>query len=206
MQIAFGWASCHAYSFDVFETAELGTLPGPSSFVPKLNIVMMMDGFTPFGMEEDRSVGMDDITLQEVYEDPSFEGKPRVVYNYDFGDGWEHDLTLIGRETPGSRALLSIPEGVKVFCMSGEGHSVAEDCGGPPGWEELKDNFKRTTRRGQDDRRDWYKKYCANGDPKGLDPYKWDLLKLNQALVKEFSPQALGQAKAKSKGNRGRAR
>jgi len=32
--------------------------------------------------------------------------------------------------------------------------------------------------------REWYKRTCANGDPKGLDPYKWDIVEVNRDLMK----------------------
>ena len=42
--------------------------------------------------------------------------------------------------------------------------------------------FKR--RNDPDRRREWYKTFCANGDPKGLDPFKWDILDVNSKLYK----------------------
>jgi hypothetical protein len=30
----------------------------------------------------------------------------------------------------------------------------------------------------------WYKTVCANGDPKGLDPWKWDIIDVNDGLSK----------------------
>ena len=68
----------------------------------------------------------------------------------------------------------------KVLCIGGEGHPCAEDCGSEPGWEDLKNAFKKP--RGNKWRREWYKTACANGDPKGLDPYKWDILEVNDQL------------------------
>jgi hypothetical protein len=33
-------------------------------------------------------------------------------------------------------------------------------------------------------KRKWYKTFCANGDPNGLDPYQWDILSVNDQLFK----------------------
>jgi len=46
----------------------------------------------------------------------------RFVYAYDFGDGWEHDVEVVGSggEGPG--------------CVDGEGACPPEDCGGPDGY------------------------------------------------------------------------
>jgi len=47
------------------------------------------------------------------------------VYAYDFGDGWEHDIEVLGSggDRPG--------------CVGGEGACPPEDCGGPHGYTEL---------------------------------------------------------------------
>lgn len=49
----------------------------------------------------------------------------RFRYRYDFGDGWEHDVEVLGpgAEQPG--------------CRYGEGNCPPEDCGGPGGYAEL---------------------------------------------------------------------
>ncbi|MFP5070160.1 plasmid pRiA4b ORF-3 family protein [Pseudonocardia nantongensis] len=46
-------------------------------------------------------------------------------YHYDFGDGWEHDVEVVGAggEVPG--------------CVEGTGGCPPEDCGGAPGYAEL---------------------------------------------------------------------
>jgi hypothetical protein len=66
--------------------------------------------------------------------------------------------------------------------FAAKGHPCAEDCGGAGGWEDLKELFAKPRMRDEDDRRQWYKEYCANGDPKGLNPYAWSILDVNQEL------------------------
>ncbi len=50
----------------------------------------------------------------------------RWTYRYDFGDDWAHDVDVAGpgRDRPG--------------CVDGRGGCPLEDCGGPPGWAELR--------------------------------------------------------------------
>jgi len=50
---------------------------------------------------------------------------PRFVYAYDLGDGWQHDVEVLGRggDVPG--------------CVGGEGACPPEDCGGSHGYAEL---------------------------------------------------------------------
>ncbi|PND57513.1 hypothetical protein CRM90_10905 [Mycobacterium sp. ENV421] len=49
----------------------------------------------------------------------------RFEYLYDFGDGWSHDVEVLGRggPTPG--------------CVDGDGTCPPEDCGGPGGYAQL---------------------------------------------------------------------
>ncbi len=49
----------------------------------------------------------------------------RFVYAYDLGDGWEHDVAVLGRG------------GERVGLVSGEGNCPPEDCGGPFGYAQL---------------------------------------------------------------------
>lgn len=49
----------------------------------------------------------------------------RFTYDYDYGDGWTHDVHRLG------------PGADRPGCPYGEGACPPEDCGGPPGYEEL---------------------------------------------------------------------
>ncbi len=49
----------------------------------------------------------------------------RFTYLYDFGDGWTHDVDVLG------------PGGDAAGCVDGQGACPPEDCGGPGGYAEL---------------------------------------------------------------------
>jgi hypothetical protein len=51
---------------------------------------------------------------------------PRFSYLYDFGDGWEHEVELLG------------PGGEVPGCVSGEGACPPEDVGGPHGYAHFR--------------------------------------------------------------------
>ena len=54
----------------------------------------------------------------------------KLIYEYDFGDGWQHRITLeaIGAD----RELPQLP-----YCEKGKMACPPEDCGGIPGYENL---------------------------------------------------------------------
>jgi len=58
------------------------------------------------------------------------EAGDRMLYEYDFGDSWEHDITLL--------AIEHRIKGQKYpQCLAGERACPPEDCGGVPGYERL---------------------------------------------------------------------
>ncbi|KAL8895426.1 MAG: hypothetical protein Q9207_008180 [Kuettlingeria erythrocarpa] len=134
-------------------------------------------------------------TIRDVIEKEEWDGKPvgskadvHLMYEYDMGDGWEHQIQLLGRAEKGLHAALTgLPEekAQRVLCVSGEGHPCAEDCGSEPGWEELEKAF--TKQKGDRELKEWYRNVCANGNKKGLDAWKWDLMDVNAALEKTVS-------------------
>jgi hypothetical protein len=55
---------------------------------------------------------------------------PTRVYEYDFGDGWMHQLELVDRSIHPSQEVLPL-------FTSGENTCPPEDCGGIHGYKEL---------------------------------------------------------------------
>jgi len=55
----------------------------------------------------------------------------RLIYTYDFGDGWEHEVRV-------EKILPAVPGGARqAICLAGKRACPPEDCGGPPGFEHL---------------------------------------------------------------------
>jgi len=82
-----------------------------------------------------------------------------MVYVYDFGDNWEHWITIKGRTKPTTH----------FECVDGSGHAAAEDVGSKTGWEALKEAYRTNEpSEKQKERREWYQSECANGDWQGL--------------------------------------
>ncbi|KAL8668588.1 MAG: hypothetical protein Q9168_006787 [Polycauliona sp. 1 TL-2023] len=186
LQIAFGWAECHLHKFEV----EIQT----SEYEPPKRVLQFKPQTFDDGPDFDsghwpKDQNEEDSTLRDVFERKEWEiengtkitGQMNLGYVYDLGDSWYHDILLLGRAEKGLHTVLTGEEDPQqVFCFGGEGHPCAEDCGSEPGWEDLKNAFRKP--RGDKALRDWYKNTCYNGDAEGLDPYKWDILDVNDQL------------------------
>lgn len=91
-----------------------------------------------------------------------------LCYNYDFGDNWWIELTVeaIGGPEPDVR----YPR-----CVAGECAGPPEDCGGPPGYDELLKARKNSKTKAA-------KELLAWAGP-GWDPDAFDLAGINKALT-----------------------
>lgn len=68
---------------------------------------------------------------------------PSFRYDYDFGDGWEHDVEVVG------------PGGDEPALVSGEGACPPEDCGGPHGYGLLLEALADVNHPDHQQMRDW---------------------------------------------------
>jgi hypothetical protein len=97
---------------------------------------------------------------------------PRVgasfVYEYDFGDGWTHKITVEKILPPGEAAL---PHPV---CLTGKRACPPEDCGGVGGYENFLEAIADPNHPEHEDMVDWI------GDD--FDPEAFDLEAVNHAL------------------------
>jgi len=185
IQIAFGWAFHHHHNFEVKNFPAIwidkNGKPPPPRFDGPLVLLTIGDPEFLTYIEEMDDGGMiaDERTtkLSDVFEDEKYKNKC-LVYTYDFGDGWEHSILLLGRVDQAVSSDF-------IFCIGGEGAPVAEDVGGPPGWEHLKDVVKRSQRKGKLDAEDkrliqWFKDQRPKGD---IEVWDWDLQRVNNALT-----------------------
>lgn len=97
LQVALGWTDSHLHQFRTETTTYA----------------------VPFEQWDDAETEVDARSV------PLSALPRRFLYAYDFGDGWEHDVEVLGRggDLPG--------------CVGGEGACPPEDCGGPYGYTEL---------------------------------------------------------------------
>jgi Plasmid pRiA4b ORF-3-like protein len=90
----------------------------------------------------------------------------RAGYEYDFGDGWEHELAV--EASAAADAVRVYPE-----CTGGEGACPPEDCGGPGGFADLKELLAGPPSPEREEMRAWA------GEE--YDPVRFDLAAANAA-------------------------
>ena len=104
IQDACGWENYHLWSFYDGD--------------PRNAIAGAPDEFDPSANEPD---------ARKVKLAKYFPRKSSIVYWYDFGDSWMHEVTLEGIETHPQRWIRRL--------LDGAGSFPREDCGGVPGYE-----------------------------------------------------------------------
>ena len=103
LQIAIGWTDSHLHQF-VVPAAVSGDVGEVRYGLPDAEL----------DRDEHDETG---VRLTEL--------PPRFRYLYDFGDGWDHDIEVLGPGEP------------EPGCRYGEGRCPPEDCGGATGYAEL---------------------------------------------------------------------
>ncbi|MDG4785906.1 plasmid pRiA4b ORF-3 family protein [Micromonospora sp. WMMD1102] len=102
-QSVLGWQNCHLHSFDI-DGAQYG-VPDPEG----------------------------ELTLRDELDtrlDAVATKGGRFLYTYDFGDWWEHDVTV-------EDVFGADPEERYPVCSAGEGACPPEDVGGPFGYRQF---------------------------------------------------------------------
>jgi len=108
IQASFGWENYHLHQFEIDGLHY--SQPAP-------------DG-DDFGMDfEDET----DVLLSKLL--PKSAKRIRWIYEYDFGDGWRHEVLFEGVPPIDPKAKAPL-------CLEGERACPPEDCGGPPGYAD----------------------------------------------------------------------
>ena len=145
LQIVMGWENSHLHQFIV--------------------------GQTFYGMTDDE-IGADfglDIEDETQYrlDDLLTTEKSSLLYEYDFGDGWNHKVVL-EKKLPYDKAA-KLPS-----CIKGKRACPPEDCGGVWGYEELLEVIKQPSHPEYDSMIEW-----LGGE---FDPEEFDIEETNKVL------------------------
>jgi hypothetical protein len=147
IQAAMGWWNYHLHQFEI--GGELYSQPAP-------------DG-DDFGMEfKDETK----VLLSKLI--PKSGRRSRWVYEYDFGDGWRHEILFEGFPPVDSKAKYPL-------CLEGERNCPPEDCGGPWGFLEYLDAIR-------DPRHEQHKELLKWRGP--FDPEAFDAKKATREMRK----------------------
>ena len=102
------------------------------------------------------------ITLGKIFS----AGTKSFIYDYDMGDGWRHDIDLLG--------IIEVERKEEPACIGGARACPPEDCGGPPGYEHLLEALVDPNHEDQEELLEWV--------GRRYDPEKFDLETVNKAL------------------------
>ena len=107
------------------------------------------------------------VLLRDVLKKPNY----RLVYNYDFGDGWEHAVVL-------EEVLAHEPRARYPVILDGKRSCPPDDCGGPPGYMHLLEALASPGHPEHEELREWA--------GEAFDPERFDLRALNRAFHGEW--------------------
>ncbi|GAA3984737.1 plasmid pRiA4b ORF-3 family protein [Comamonas faecalis] len=167
LQAAMGWKNCHLHGF---------ALPDKLPQLPRYWRVPALMRFEPEPLREesppDERASDDARTrLRQVMR----KAGDQLLYLYDFGDSWEHVLTL-QQVAPASGPLPRLA-GAALMCPP-------EDCGGVPGLVHWMDAWDDPGHPEHDDARALMRRLGRKNDPMELTPSRLATLRKRIALLR----------------------
>lgn len=106
LQVAMGWTNSHLHQFKIGD---------------RVYGMADVDDAVDLEIEDEREYRLQDL----------IESGGSFVYEYDFGDGWEHDVTV--------KRVTTVAKPPRPRCVAGARACPPEDCGGSGGYENLLD-------------------------------------------------------------------
>ena len=140
IQIAMGWTDSHMHAFRL-GMVQYGT---PAREFPDM-------------FRNERNVRLDQLVGK----------RDKLIYEYDFGDGWEHELKI-------EKVVPAEPAAHYPRCTAGKSACPPDDCGGPWGYEHLIEALRDPKHEEHEEMTEWI------GDE--FDPEAFDLDEVNQGL------------------------
>lgn len=173
IQIVMGWDDDHLHQFVIRN----------SNPKPKPEQIRMLAAKMEFAklaamMRPDRCFSDPQSELEDVEDERKVRlneiaptVKSKIVYEYDFGDGWEHSIEVVKIGPPA--------QGVKYpMCISGKGACPPEDCGGVWGYYDMLEILKNPKHQRYEEIAEWM--------PPEFDPDYFNVEEVNEILASEF--------------------
>lgn len=139
LQNIMGWTNSHLHQF--IKDDQFYCKPDPEDEMDSIDY---------------RKIGLDQL-VQNIGDE--------IIYEYDFGDGWEHIITL--------EEIQNVP-----YCIEGERSCPPEDCGSYSGYDRLIEILKDPTHEEYDDYLTW-----LGGS---FDPEFFNQKEINERLLKKY--------------------
>lgn len=150
IQTTMGWENSHLHQFII----------GNDSFQPDYE-------------------GMDDDGYSQPYTDKRLNDflkkeNSKIVYEYDFGDSWNHEIVL--------EKVLEEEKGMFYpTCVTGKNACPVEDCGGIWGYEDLIKVLKNKKHSEHEEMKEW----VGLEEHEDFDPTEFDKEDINEELKSE---------------------
>ncbi len=149
IQIAMGWTNSHLHEF----IGDGGRFDGGAFREPGPDLDEL----------DDDAASEKNHTVADLAPRP----KSKFVYEYDFGDGWRHDVTV-------EKILAPDPALKHPVCLAGKNACPPEDCGGIGGYYDMLKKLADPSDPEHDETKEWL------GDE--WDSAHFDLDQVNAAL------------------------
>jgi hypothetical protein len=149
IQTAMGWTNSHLHHFRLGEQ-----LYGDPELMP--------ENFEEMGYEDSTTTMLSDLV-------PKTGKRFHFIYEYDFGDGWEHEVVFEGRPAVDPKAKYPV-------CLEGARACPPDDCGGVWGYADFLEAIQNPDHEQHEELLEW-----VGGK---FDPVKFDPAKATKAMRK----------------------
>lgn len=150
IQIAMGWENSHLHQF----------IKDEIFYLPKMADDIFWDDLDSVDYKK---MKVSDLLKKE---------KEKIVYEYDFGDSWEHEIVL-------EKVLPVDNNQAYPFCLGGKKACPPEDCGGVWGYESMLQVIKDPEHQEHEDMIEWL--------GEDFDPAYFNAAEVNAVFKQVFS-------------------
>jgi hypothetical protein len=172
IQAVFSWENSHLYHFLVTPDGKL------TQTAMREAVFFSKNPPDPFFDEENKDNPADQVMIGRIFTDQV----KQIVYEYDFGDSWNHLVELEKRTKGGDQYAIPV-------CLAGENAAPVDDMGGIWGFYDAVAAIKDKSAEGHKD--------AVMVLGKKFDPAVFDLAQANKRLKATFKPVPKKRPKAK---------
>jgi hypothetical protein len=143
IQIMFGWQDYHLHDFTIFASSpsSLNKRKRMDDRQPIVNLVCDTEALNYEG----------EISMKLETDEKLLDYLPaEILYTYDFGDSWEHEISL--------EKVIDNYEWNYPVCLEGEGNTPPEDVGGEPGFQNFLSILEDPNHPDHEFMKDWGKR------------------------------------------------